>query len=89
LRRHIEDIRGGAPAYDWMTPEAAARTRQLLSRRQTILAKLGGLEAMTFQGVSPSGNDIYKIQFANGATEWHIGLLDDGRIGSIELGPQF
>jgi hypothetical protein len=89
LRRHIDDIRRGSPNFDQMTPEAAAATRQYLSRRQAILGKFGELQAMTFRGVSPSGSDIYKVQFTNGAAEWHIGLLNDGRISNIELGPQF
>jgi hypothetical protein len=89
LRRYIEGLRQGNPSYERMTRETAAATRQLLSRRQAILARLGTLEAMTFQGVSPSGNDVYKVKFANGPAEWQIGLLDDGRIGSIELGPSF
>jgi hypothetical protein len=89
LRRYIEGLRQGNPSYERMTPEAAAATRQLLSRRQTMLAVFGTLQAMVFQGVSPSGNDIYRVQFTHGLAEWQIGLLDDGRIGSIELGPQF
>jgi hypothetical protein len=89
LKRYIESLRQGNPNYERMTPEAAAATRQFLSRRQAMLAMFGTLEAMMFQGVSPSGNDIYRVQFANGPAEWQIGLLDDGRIGSIELGPQF
>jgi hypothetical protein len=89
LGRYIEGLRQGNPSYARMTPDVAAATRQFLSRRQTILSALGTLEAMPFQGVSESGNDIYRVRFANGPAEWQIGLLGDGRIASIQLGPQF
>jgi hypothetical protein len=89
LKGYIEGLRQGNPGYERMVPEVAAATRQLLSRRQSMLAMFGGLQSMTFRGVSASGNDIYQVQFANGPAEWQIGLLNDGQIGSIELGPQF
>jgi hypothetical protein len=31
----------------------------------------------------------YIAQFANGSAEWRIGLLKDGTIGRIALGPQY
>jgi len=39
--------------------------------------------------VSPLGSDIYFVQFANGSAEWRIGLVKQGRIGRIALGPQY
>jgi len=89
LRRHIEAIRNGTPDYDRMTREAAANTRQLWPQGQAILAKLGALRAMSFRGVTQGGNDVYMVQFANGSAEWQIGLVDDGQIGRIVLGPQY
>ena len=35
------------------------------------------------------GSDIYIAQFANGSAEWRIGLVKDGTIGRIALGPQY
>jgi hypothetical protein len=72
-----------------MTPVVAAATRQNLPHAQAILAKLGAVRAMSFRGVSASGNDIYTVQFANGWAEWQIGLIDKGRIASLVLGPQY
>jgi hypothetical protein len=89
LQRYIDAIRSGTLDYDRMTREAAANTRQLLPRAQAILAKLGGLRTMSFRGVTEAGNDVYMVQFANGSAEWRIGLVDDGRIGTIVLGPQY
>ena len=43
---------------------------------------------MSFRGVTSMGNDIYMVNFTNGAAEWRIGLVKDGMIGRIALGPQ-
>jgi hypothetical protein len=47
------------------------------------------MRAMSFRGVSPLGNDIYTVHFANGSAEWRVGLVKNGRIGRIALGPQY
>ncbi len=89
LRRYIDALGRGEPDYDQMTPEVAAQTRQQLLLNQAILAKLGELRAMSFRGVTPLGNDLYMVHFANGSAEWRIGLVMGGRIGRIALGPQY
>jgi beta-lactamase regulating signal transducer with metallopeptidase domain len=89
LRQHIEAIAGGEPDYDHMTSEVAAQTRQQLPLNQAILSKLGALRALSFRGVSSLGNDIYIAHFANGSAEWRIGLVRNGTIGRIALGPQY
>ena len=38
--------------------------------------------------VTNMGSDIYMAHFANGTAEWRIGLVKDGTIGRIALGPQ-
>ena len=89
LRRYIDAIGRGEPDYERMTPQVAAETRQQLLLNQAILSKLGAVRAMSFRGVSPLGSDIYNVHFANGSTEWRIGLVKQGRIGQIALGPQY
>src|SRR5712691_1306561 len=74
LRRYIDALGRGEPDYHEMTPEVAAQTRQQLLLNQAILAKLGELRAMSFRGVTPLGNDLYMVHFANGSAEWRIGL---------------
>ena len=88
LRQYIEAVGRGEPDYDRMTSEVAAATRQQLPFNQAILSRLGALRAMSFRGVTSLGNDIYMAHFANGTAEWRIGLLKDGTIGRIALGPQ-
>ena len=89
LRRYIEAIDRGEPDYNRMTSEVAAQTRQQLPFNQAILSRLGELRAMSFRGVSSLGSDIYIAHFANGSAEWRIGLVKDGTIGRIALGPQY
>jgi hypothetical protein len=89
LRRYIDALGRGEPNYDQMTPEVAVWTRQQLLLNQAILAKLGTLRAMSFRGVTQIGNDVYMVHFANGTAEWRIGLVKEGRIGRIALGPQY
>jgi hypothetical protein len=89
LRQYIDAIGRGEPNYDDMTPQVAAETRQQLLLNQAILARLGVLRAMSFRGVTQIGNDLYIAHFANGSAEWRIGLVKEGKIGRIALGPQY
>ena len=88
LRQYIEALGRGEPDYDRMTSEVAAQTRQQLPFNQAILSRLGALRAVSFRGVTGMGSDIYMAHFANGSAEWRIGLVKDGTIGRIALGPQ-
>ncbi len=88
LRNYIEALSRGEPDYDRMTPEVAAQTRRNLALDRAILAKLGALRAVSFRGVTPIGSDVYMTHFANGTAEWRIGLVKNGSIGRIALGPQ-
>jgi hypothetical protein len=89
LRRYIEALGRGEPNYDRMTSEVAAQTRRQLALDQAILARLGALRSVSFRGVTQLGSDVYIAHFANGSAEWRIGLVKDGTIGRIALGPQY
>ena len=89
LRQYIDSVSRGEPDYARMTSEVAAQTRQQFPFNQAILSRLGELRAMSFRGVSALGSDIYIAHFANGSAEWRIGLVKDGTIGRIALGPQY
>jgi hypothetical protein len=88
LRRYIETVGRGAPDYDRMTSEVAAQTRAQLPINQAIVTRLGTLRAVSFRGVTGMNSDIYMAHFANGSAEFRIGLVKDGAIGRIALGPQ-
>jgi len=89
LRDYIDALARGAPKYDDMTPQVAAYTREQFLLGRAVLARLGTLRAMSFRGATPNGNDIYIAHFTNGSAEWRIGLVKQGKIGRIALGPQY
>jgi hypothetical protein len=89
LREYIDALGRGAPNYDDMTPQVATNTRQQLLLYRAVLARLGMLRAMAFRTVTTAGNDVYIAHFSNGSAEWRIGLVKEGKIGRISLGPQF
>jgi hypothetical protein len=87
LRRHIEGLRRGEPDYERMTQQIAFDTRRDLLLQQAILERLGAVRAVIFRGVGQSGNDVYQVHFTHGSAEWRIGLVRDGRISNLALGP--
>ena len=89
LRDYIDALGRGAPNYDDMTQLVATNTRQQLLLYRAVLARLGTLRAMSFRGVTAADNDVYIAHFSSGSAEWRIGLVKDGKIGRISLGPQF
>ncbi len=89
LSAYIDALGRGAPNYDDMTPQLAAVTRQRLLLFQAVVARLGTLRAMSFRAVTMTDNDVYMAHFSNGSAEWRIGLVKEGKIGRISLGPQF
>jgi hypothetical protein len=44
---------------------------------------------MSFRAATANGNDFYIAHFTNGSAEWRIGLVKQGKIGRIALGPQY
>ena len=89
LLSYIDDLGRGAPDYARMTPEIAAMTERNLPLDRAILAQLGPVRSISFRGGAWSGIDIYTVHFANGSADWRIGLVRDGRIGRLALGPQY
>jgi hypothetical protein len=72
-----------------MTPQVARYTREQFLLNRAVLARLGTLRAMSFRGATPNGNDLYIGHFSNGSAEWRIGLVKQGKIGRIALGPHY
>jgi hypothetical protein len=44
---------------------------------------------MLFRAAVANGTDVYFVNFANGSAEWRIGLVKQGKIGRMALGPQY
>jgi CubicO group peptidase (beta-lactamase class C family) len=87
VRKMIEDIRGGKPNFDLMSPGLANVTRQQLPQLQGSMVALGALQTVTFKGVGPGGADIYLCKFENGSIEYRIWLGVDGKLESANVRP--
>ncbi len=87
LRQMIQDLIAGKPNYDSMSPGLADATRQQLPQIQSMLAKLGSLQSMSFKAVGPAGPDIYTVRFEKGGLEYRIWLGVDGKIESANAHP--
>ena len=85
--RVIEEFRTGRPNYDLMTPQLAATTRQQLAQFQSSLQERGALKSISFQGVGPSGADIFQVQFEKGAWEFRLMLGHDGKVETAGIRP--
>jgi CubicO group peptidase (beta-lactamase class C family) len=87
LRRLIQEVRSGNPAYDRMSQGLASVTRQQLPQLQSMLNQFGDIQTMSFKGVGPDGADLYRVDFAKGSLEFRIGLAPDGRINTALISP--
>ena len=89
LRQYIEAVGARRADYDRMTSEVAAQTRQQLPFNQAILARLGALRSVTSapsrRWAATSTSPISPTARRN----CRIGLVKDGAIGRIALGPQY
>lgn len=84
VRREIEEFRSGKVDYSKLSPGLAAQTQKMISVLQQGIQKLGPVKSITFNGVLPSGMDVYAVAFAHGNTEWEIApLTSDGMIEGL------
>jgi hypothetical protein len=84
LRRQIEGLQKSQPDYAELSEGMANVTRQQAASLEQIMARLGGLKSITFNGVGFQGGDIYEVAFEHGQTEWQISpLTPDGKIDGL------
>lgn len=84
LRQFIEADAKGAPAFDIMSPLLAAAVRQQQPMADAETAKAGKLKSVTFVGVGPGGNDIYKASYENMQLQYRVGpLTADGKLNAV------
>lgn len=83
LRRLIDGILTGRPAYDQMAPWYAelARANAPASR---AFARMGTVEDIEFRGVNPLGADVYEVRQQGGISTWMIVIGTDGRIADAD-----
>ncbi|HXE68576.1 MAG TPA: antirepressor regulating drug resistance protein, partial [Hyphomicrobiaceae bacterium] len=87
ILRGIENMQRGAPNYERMSPQLAAKIQRQLPQVQAMLTALGAVESIYFRGVGPGGYDIYGVKFANGFAEFRLLLGDDGRVKDVIFRP--
>jgi beta-lactamase regulating signal transducer with metallopeptidase domain len=83
VKRQIEALQQGKPAYHEMTENLAEATRRQIVRIERRLAALGPLRSISFRGVGAQGFDIYEAKFENGMTICRIYLADDGKVSGL------
>lgn len=85
LRRYFDELRAGQPNYDLMSQSLATNIRRHLVQTTETIARLGAVQSVTFKGVGPRGDDIFEVQFEQGATEWRITMESEQKIAGLNL----
>lgn len=87
LRKFIEAMRAGTPIYDQMSPPLVTAVKPQAAASTARLAQVGAIKAIEFRGVAPNGLDNFHVQYENGSSDYVIGLMPDGKIGSLGVRP--
>lgn len=85
VRRIVGELRAGKPNYDLMSAGLADATRRQLPGLQSMIAGMGSLQSVSFQGVGPGGADIYQLKFEKGSLEYRISMAADGKVEGANL----
>ena len=86
LRGVIASAQAGAMDYAVMTDDLAAKVREQEAAVLPIIESFGALVSVNFMG-SQDRNDLFSVTFANAATEWVIGVNDDGKVAALLFRP--
>lgn len=76
---------GLPPDYENMSPAAAKAVRDQMPEVEKVLATLGKMQSIQFQGVSTSGYDNYLVKFQNGSLIYGILLDANGMVTGTTL----
>jgi hypothetical protein len=80
LRRLFRELAQGKPEYDRMTPKLASEVKSVVALDQQLFSALGPLVSISFEQVTASGIDKYRVMFQNGEGDMEVSLDDDGKI---------
>lgn len=86
LRAHIAALQSGEPAYDRMTEGLAEAIRPGAAQVSGVIGQFGDLRDVTHAGVE-NGAELFLVTFENQATQWVIGLDEEGRAGALLFRP--
>lgn len=84
LESVIGQFKAGDIDETLFTPEVAGRLNSQLSTYRTMIDGFGPLQSIEPQGVS-DGLGQFLIIFDNAATQWQIGLNEDGQIAALRF----
>jgi hypothetical protein len=86
LRTIIAGAQAGTIDYALMTDDLAAKVREQEATVLPIIEGFGPLVTVDFVG-SEDRNDLFSVTFANAATQWVIGVNDDGKVAALLFRP--
>lgn len=86
LRTTIAALQAGAPNYADMTSDLASKVRQQQAAITPLIQGFGALRTVGHVGVD-RGMQLFAVTFANTATQWVIGLDDQGKIVGLLFRP--
>jgi hypothetical protein len=88
VRSFIERREAGLPVdYEKMSPALAKGVQEQMPEMEKILAQLGRMQSIQFQGVSLQGYDTYVVKFQNGSLIYSIQVDANGIITGAGLRP--
>ena len=87
VRELFDRMQKGLPAnYAKMSPELAAVAAQQTDKSADLMATLGALQSITFQG-APQGADVFLVKFENHSLTVSIHLNSKGIIDGLLMQP--
>ena len=86
LRTLLASAQAGAMDYALMTDDLAGKVRAQEAAIKPVIDGFGALVAVDFVS-SRERNDLFSVTFANAATEWVIGVNDDGKVAALLFRP--
>ncbi|WP_292054284.1 MULTISPECIES: hypothetical protein, partial [unclassified Brevundimonas] len=86
LRDVISALRTGQIDYIMFSDDLAEKIRPQASQIGSLLSQFGNLKSITHKA-QPDGVDLFRVEFANQATEWVIGFDNEDQIAALLFRP--
>ncbi len=86
LKATIAAIQNGAPNYDDMSTDLAAKVREQAANITPLVSSFGTLQSVTHVG-RENGAELFMVTFDKQATQWILGLAEDGKITALLFRP--
>ena len=86
LKATIAAMQAGAPNYDDMTPDLAAKVREQTAMVTPLIHGFGALNGVSHVATQ-DGAELFLVMFANAPTQWIIGLTPEGKINALLFRP--